>query len=130
MDIQIINRAGDDNGYHYAERYLDTLMGQDTREFRVDTTTSDVGFVLRIAMLDLIIKTEAKRCAEYYEDGEASVSEIYMETGRLSTMLENGTGLHIEPDSFSIYLPVHDGFEDKETHWVAAVPVMRKLLVH
>lgn len=126
--LTITNRAGDDNGTHYAERYLDTLMGTDTREFRVDTTTSDVGFVLRVAMLDLIIKTEAKRCAEYYVDGEASVSEIYMETGRLSTVMEDGTGLHIAPDSFSIYVPVADEFADQETHWVAALPVLRGLL--
>lgn len=126
--LTITNRAGDDNGYHYASRHMDMLMGTDTREFRVDTRSTDVAWVMRLAMLDLIIKTETARAAEYYENGEASVAEIYMETGRLSTMLENGTGLHIEPDSFSIYVPVADGFADQETHWVAALPLLRGLL--
>lgn len=126
--LTITNRTGDDNSYHYASRHMDMLMGTDTREFRVDTRSTGVAWVMRLAMLDLIIKTEAARSAEYYEGGEASVAEIYMETGRLSTMLEDGTGLHIEADSFSIYVPVTDGFADQATHWVAAVPLLRGLL--
>lgn len=127
MDIQIIEHAADDSLHYFSERYIDAMMGVDAREFRIDTTTGDVAWVLRIAVLDLIIKTEAKRNAEYYENGAETVEEIYLDTGALSTVMENGTVLRIEKGAISIYLPVHDGFEDQETHWVAAVPVIRSM---
>ncbi|MTH61170.1 hypothetical protein [Paracoccus litorisediminis] len=98
------------------------------REFRIDLSATVEDWTRRIGALDRIVKHEAKRNAEFYADGEASVDLLWIEYGFVSTTFENGVTASVDSSFVSLYMPVNDDFEDQETHWVAAAPVLRELL--
>lgn len=103
------------------------LADHDAREFRIDTTDN---MDLHRRVLNLVMDLETKRTTEFWESAELEVEAIWTEAGAISTILEDGTVILVTTVSFSVFLPVNDDFEDQETHWVGAVPLLRKLLAH
>lgn len=129
MQITIIEHKGYVQHSPAYGHHLGLLAEHDAREFRVEETDMKT-WEMRLRALDVVLTREPVRVAEYYEDAAAAVEELWIETGAVSTVFDDGTILLVTDKSFSIYLPVKDDFEDQATHWVAAIPHLRELMVH